>query len=94
MKFEIQSHLMRSSSETVVLLCSGVLAVSHAVNVEYMTGNNKPIEYQDFEGAQVSLVERKGGEGYFYIYPLTFTLHSSVFHLYIGSISWAVHAIG
>ena len=79
---------MRSSSETVVLLCSGVLAVSHAVNVEYMTGNNKPIEYQDFEGAQVSLiVERKGGEGYFTSIPS----HSRSFLLYFICTSAAYH---
>lgn len=60
---------MRTVSETVVLLCSGVLAVSHAVNVEYMTGNNKKIEYQDFEGAQVRPCREKVGKYIFYIYP-------------------------
>lgn len=45
---------MRATS-FFILLCGRLLC--HAVNVEYMTGNDKPIEYQDFEGAQVCIVQ-------------------------------------
>lgn len=50
----IRLGLMRATS-FFILLCGRLLC--HAVNVEYMTGNDKPIEYQDFEGAQVCIVQ-------------------------------------